>query len=290
MPATAEIRPLRNGDVPAAAAVSWEALRSYVPEELRAAAEQEATTARRHARITHCACTDPDGAWVAEDDGVVVGIALAIVREGIWGLSLLAVAPDAQAAGLGKRLLDAALGTADGARGAMILSTTNPRAMRRYARAGFAARPCLDAGGAVNRTRLPAGLRSRPGDLERDNERIDACSRAVRGASHLVDVPAMLAAGGELLVCDDTGFAVHREGSPVVVAARDEAAAADLLWSGFAAAAPGASVHVDFIGAGNDWAIGVVLDAGLTLGLDGPMFVRGRLGPLAPYLPSGAYL
>lgn len=285
-----EIRPLRDEDVPAAADVSWAALRSYIPAELVGSAEQEITEARRRARITHCACTDPDGAWVAEDDGVVVGIALAIVREGIWGLSLLAVAPDAQAAGLGKRLLDAALGTADGARGAMILSTTNPRAMRRYARAGFAARPCLDAGGAVNRTRLPAGLRSRPGDLERDGERIDACSRAVRGASHRVDVPAMLAAGGELLVCDDAGFAVHREGSPVVVAARDEAAAADLLWSAFAAAAPGASVHVDFIGEGNDWAIGVVLDAGLTLGLDGPMFVRGRLGPLAPYLPSGAYL
>jgi hypothetical protein len=100
----------------------------------------------------------------------------------------------------------------------------------------------------------------------------------------------MLAGGGELLVIDGRGFAVHREGSPFLVAAVDDAAARDLLWSCLAAGSPGGSVHVDFVTAGNDWAIEVALDAGLSLSPDGPVFVRGEVGPLAPYLPSGAYL
>jgi hypothetical protein len=100
----------------------------------------------------------------------------------------------------------------------------------------------------------------------------------------------MLAAGAQLLVLESRGFAVHREGSPALLAARDDAAARDLLWSCLAAAQPGAPVHLDFITAGNDWAIEVALDAGLSLTPDGPVFVRGETGPFAPYLPSGAYL
>ena len=100
----------------------------------------------------------------------------------------------------------------------------------------------------------------------------------------------MLATGGGLLVHDGGGFAVEREGSPVVLAAADEAIATDLLWSCLGEAAPGASVHVDFITEDNAWAIRVALDAGLDLSPDGPVFVRGETGPLAPYLPSGAYL
>jgi hypothetical protein len=100
----------------------------------------------------------------------------------------------------------------------------------------------------------------------------------------------MLATGGRLLVVEGGGFAVHRDGSPVVLAAFDDDSATDLLWSCFAAAAPGATVHVDFISQGNDWAVAVALDLGLSLSPDGPIFTRGDLGPLAPYLPSGAYL
>ena len=50
------------------------------------------------------------------------------------------------------------------------------------------------------------------------------------------------------------------------------------------------AAHIDFLSQGNDWAVALALDAGLSLTPDGPTFVRGELGPLAPYLPSGAYL
>jgi len=228
---------------------------------------------------------------VADAGGEVAGVALALLREGVWGLSLLAVEPGRQSQGLGRRLLDAALGYADGARGAIILSSTDPRAMRRYALAGFDLRPCVTAAGVVNRSLLPGGLRSRPGDAEADRELCAAASRAVRGAAHDRDVDATIEAGAQLLVHDDGGFAlVREEGSPVLLAAERPAAAQDLLWSALAIAPPGGSVHIDFIAAGNDWAVQVALAAGLELSPEGPLFTRGDLGPMAPYLPSGTYL
>ena len=94
----------------------------------------------------------------------------------------------------------------------------------------------------------------------------------------------------ELLVVEGRGFAVHLAGSPLVLVARDDAVAADLMWSCFAAARPGATVHVDFLTAGQDWAVRTGLAAGLVLSPDGPLYTRGDLGPLRPWIPSGALL
>jgi GNAT superfamily N-acetyltransferase len=283
------IRPLAPADVPAAQLAAWSALEVFIPAEHRDA-DEDAATRRGQARIAHVLDTDPEGAWVAVVDDAVAGVALAFVREGIWGLSLFAMAPEHQGKGIGTRLLGPALAYADGARGALILSSADPRAMRRYARAGFGLRPCVAAGGMLDRAALPSGLAARSGDLARDLELCDTVSRAVRGAAHGTDLPNMLAYGGELHVVDGRGFAVGKDDAVWLLAATDEEAARDLLWSCLAATRPGASIHVDFITAGQDWAIGVVLDAGFALSPDGPLFVRGETGPLTPYLPSGAYL
>jgi GNAT superfamily N-acetyltransferase len=286
-------RPMTLSDVPAAAAVGSLALASAIPAEFLPSSPEEERQhdERRAARVAHLLTTDPGGAWVAEAaDGEIVGVALALVREGIWGLSLLGVKPGVQGQGIGGRLLEGALRTLEGCRGGIILASTDPRALRRYFRAGFRLVPCVAAAGPINRSRIPAGLRTRDGSLDDDRELLDALSRRVRGASHAPDVPAMLAAGGRLLVHDDGGWAIERDGSPLLLAASGDAVATDLLWSCFAAGPPGATVHVDFIAAGHDWAIAVALDMGLTLGTEGPVFVRGELGTLAPYLPSGAYL
>jgi GNAT superfamily N-acetyltransferase len=282
------IRPMRARDVAAADLVAFDALHGAAP---RPGESFEQRALRGQSRIGHLQATDPDGAWVAENaDGRVVGLSLAIVRDGLWGLSLFAVEPALQGNGVGRCLLEAALGYAGGCRGAIILSSTDPKAMRLYARAGFALRPLVAAAGMVDRARLPeprAGLRA--GTAE-DLARTAAISRAVRGATHAPDIPNALAHGGRLLVLGDRGFVVHREGSPRLLAACDDDAAGALLWGAFAAAPPGATVQVDFISAGQDWAIAVALEAGLALSPDGPMFVRGEVGPLRPYLPSGEYL
>jgi hypothetical protein len=69
-----------------------------------------------------------------------------------------------------------------------------------------------------------------------------------------------------------------------------EPAATRALNAAFAATPPGASVTVDFLTAGHDWAVRACLDAGLALSPDGPLFTGGDLGPMRPYIPSGAYL
>jgi GNAT superfamily N-acetyltransferase len=286
-----EIRPLALDDVATAERVAWAALGPLVvagcgppPDDVR--------IPRARARIDHALHTDPGGAWVAEEDGELLGVALALVREGVWGLSLLGVVPDRQGQGLGGRLLRAALGHGDGAtRGGIIASSPSPAAMRSYARAGFDLRPCVSADGVLDRRGLPAGLQARPGDVDADAETIDAVSRRVRGASYAQDVRAYVERmDGGLLVLPGRGFACHRDGSPAPLCATDPEAAVDLLLSSFATAAPGATVHADFLTAGQDWAIGAALRCGLSLSPDGPMFTRGELGTLTPWVPSGAFL
>lgn len=289
MQSDARIRPLHPEDVDAAEAMSWDALSVHVPAELMPP-DDDLRRARGRLRISHLLETDPGGAWVAECDGKPVGIALALLREGLWGLSLLAVAAGHQGNGIGRSLLAHAVRYSDGARGGIILSSLDPRAMRSYARAGFALRPAVSAAGAVDRSALPAGLRARAGDFDADGDTCDSASRAVRGAAHGGDIARMIELDGQLLVIDGRGFAVVRDGAVPLVAAVDEHDAGDLLWSALAAVAPGTPAHVDFLTAEQGWAIDIAVRAGLALSPDGPVFVRGDVGPMRPYIPSGAYL
>jgi GNAT superfamily N-acetyltransferase len=292
-PTSPHARPMTLDDVPAAARVGGDALAGAIPVEFLPSSpeEQRLHEERRERRVAHLVETDPESCWVAEtDDGEIVGVALALVREGIWGLSLLGVKPGLQGQGIGGLVLNGALRTLAGCRGGIILATTDPRALRRYHRAGFQLRPCIAAAGPINRSRIPAGLRARPGSITDDRALLDDVSRHVRGASHGPDLQTYLDVGSELLVHDDGGWAMVRDGAPIVLAAREDAVAADLLWSCFAAGRPGQTVHVDFIAAGHDWAVEVALDMGLSLTSEGPLFVRGETGTMAPYLPSGAFL
>jgi GNAT superfamily N-acetyltransferase len=252
--------------------------------------EQETVrAARQHARIRHLLSTDPAGSWVAESDGRVEGVALALIREGVWGFSLFGVAAALQGRGVGRELFARCWAYGEGARGHMILSTPNPHAMATYARSGLPIRPCIAAAGIPDLERAPdvddvieageAGLAV-----------ADAIGRELRGAGHGRDLPVPMAHGARLLLYEDRAFAVARGSNLIVLGARDEPAAQHMLWAVFAGAGPGATVNVDFLTAGQDWALPVCLDARLWLSPDGPMFAGGALGPLAPYIPSGAYL
>jgi GNAT superfamily N-acetyltransferase len=285
VPAAAEIRPMRADEIAAAQDVARRALfygaaPSTDPVEI----------ARGRRRVAHLQQTDPGGAWVAARDGTLVGVALALVREGIWGLSLFAVDEALRGRGIGRELLEACFGHGAGVRGHLILSTEHPAAIRRYARLGLDLRPCVAAAGIVDRDRLPAvdGVQDAgPAGISV----ADAIGRAVRGAGHGIDLEVALRDdGARLLLVEDRAFAFVRGDRIMLLAGLDEPAATRALNAAFAATPPGATVTVDFLTAGQDWAVRACLDAGLTLSPDGPFFTGGELGPLRPYVPSGAYL
>jgi GNAT superfamily N-acetyltransferase len=280
-----DIRPMRDDDVAGVDRVCAEVLYAPTVDE----DDEPVRAARQHARIRHLVETDPDGCWVAEHDGRVAGVALALIREGVWGFSLFAVAEALQGRGVGRALFERCWAYGDRAHGRMILSSTHPAAMRRYAHTGLPIRPCVAAAGVPDLSRTP--------DLDGVHEAgeagipvADAIGRALRGAGHGRDLPVPMAHGARLLVLEDRAFALFHGSRVVLLGGGDAEAAQRVLWAVMAHVVPGASVTVDFITAGQDWALPVCLDAGLALSPDGPMFAGGRLGPLAPYLPSGAYL
>jgi GNAT superfamily N-acetyltransferase len=290
-PADVTIRPLLEADVPAAQAAATTAMEHLYPEDV-SPQEQERRVRSGIARIAHLQRTDPGGCWVAEHNGEIIGAAIGLIRENIWGFSLFGLLPAYQGLGIGSRLYAPALQYGAGQPGGIILSSSHPAALRRYARSpGYRLIPTVGLAGSCDPRRAPARLRCRAGDLRADAETIDAASRHVRGASHLTDLPTMLAQPGATLhVVDGDGFACARDGSLTLLAARTQTAAADLLWGAITSGTRGATVSVDFVSAENGWAIDVGLEAGLSIGSCGPIFVRGRLGTLAPFLPNGSYL
>ena len=285
------VRPMTAADADGVYRTSSEALPATAQERQQVMSRSAEEVERRKERYRHFLEHDPAGAWVAVDGDGVVGVALAIVREGVWVLSLFAVAEEYRNEGIGEGLLDRALRYDDGCRGAMIASSRHPAAMRRYALAGFTLQPTLMASGKVRRGSLPLGLRIREG-TGADLELAGRVDRIVRGAAHGPDLEFMLRTGPRLLVAEgsgEDGYAVVREGSPALLAATAPETAIDLLWSCLAESGD-AQVEVHWITGPQNWAVPVVLEAGLCLSPAGPICVRGELGPLTPYLPSGPFL
>ena len=189
---------MREEDVPGAFALS---VATFSDLERRLGSEPHPPPADpegAYIRYRRLLTTDPGGAWVAERDGELAGCALALVREGLWGLSLLVVAPGLQSAGLGRALLSRAYAHGgDAVRGRVVLASLDPRALRAYARLGLTAHPCLRAFGAPRDVRVPPGVRD--GTLD-DLPLTEAVDRRVRGAAHGQDIAAQLEAGMSLLV------------------------------------------------------------------------------------------
>src|SRR3954454_12880649 len=159
-------------------------------------------TGRQHQRYELFLTHDAPGSWVAERSDGVVGIALALRRDDLWGLSLLAVRPDCQAKGVGHQMLAATLTYATDARRSVILSTSDPKAMACYARAGFDLYPQVAARGPVRRL-APESSRVRPGSPA-DVDFADDVDRVVRGARRGPD-QLVLAETWSMFVVHDSG-------------------------------------------------------------------------------------
>jgi ribosomal protein S18 acetylase RimI-like enzyme len=106
----ATLRAMTEADIPGAATVFDEAFRGLAIEySLPRSPRTEEGDLRFGNRVRYLMGSDPSGSWVAEEEGMVVGLSQSFVREGYWMLSLLAILPGHQGKGLGRGLLDLAV-------------------------------------------------------------------------------------------------------------------------------------------------------------------------------------
>lgn len=231
---------------------------------------------------------DPQGCWVAIDDEQVVGFAISQNRDRLWYLATYGVLPSSQGRGIGKRLLDAVLAHADGRRG-MFSSTVHPGATRRYRLAGFSLHPQMRMVGTVDRSTLPAVTGLSEGSAD-DFDWMDRLDQQLRGAGHGSDHHYLLSTHRLVVSRSDQepGYVyLNDRGRPILLAAADHRAAENLLWEALASSQ--ADTLVNCITTANEWAVDVGLAAGLDLGQEGYLAVRGMSTP-APYLASGQFL
>ncbi len=287
------VRPMREGDLESAeraSAVTFLAAdrlsrRVGAPEpEPRSAAGSKQWIDRMRFFLT----VDPDGCWVADVDGDVVGFAISQNRGRLWYLATYGVLPDHQGKGIGKRLMDAVLAHADGRPG-MFSSTVHPGATRRYRLAGFSLHPQMHMVGTVDRSTLPAVTGLREGEID-DLAWMDRLDRDLRGAGHGPDHPYMLNTL-RLVVSRAKGrpgyVYLGDRGQAVLLAAAHPRTARDLLWEALASAR--GDTLVNCVTVANEWAVDVGLAARLDIGQEGYLAVRGMNAP-APYLAGGHFL
>jgi len=288
-PATVDVRLMAPDDVYAAGAV-WDVAFADMRARagLPARPHDDVAAERTRARLRHFLVTDPAGSWVAAAGEAVVGVAQASRRGPLWLLSLLGVAVAVQGRGIGGRLLDATRRYALEGGPGLILSSADPRAIRRYVAAGFDLHPVVSATGVVRRDGLPAvdGVRAgSPADIGLTVE----VDQAVRGAARADDVRHLLDDGVALMVVEERGYALVRGAQPVALAATDDQAARALLTATLAGGEAGQAVEVGWLSAGQQWAMDIVVAAGLGLRPSGAIMVRGLDGPPRPYIANGAF-
>ncbi len=234
--------------------------------------------------VQHVASHDPAGCWVADDDGRMCGVVLSIRRDLLWCLSALAVLPSVGA--VAPRLLDVALSYSRGCLRGLAVLPDDPPTVRLVRMAGFLLHPTMRLTGRVDRAALPLveGVRDA---VDGDRAFVDSVDRRVRGAARGPDHDA-LGTWTDLLVCDLTtgsGYAYHREGSPVALGATTREVARRLLWSVLSRSAPGSHIAVARLSAEQDWAVDVGLAAGLGVRAGGFLALR-HMRPPAPYVPA----
>ncbi len=288
-------RPMSEADVPGAvAAFDSGLLAMMVRHQLPVTGNSIQDERRRQDRTRHFLGTDPAGSWVAEDDGTVIGMSQSFVREGYWMLSQLGTVPGRQGHGVGRELLRLALSYGDPQSPGTIQCSRDPKAMALYASFGFVLHPVVAAWGA-----LRPGTVARPAEVRRyepdevtatELDVVTAIDRRVRGSARTVDVVSMLAQpGNRLLLHTDRGYAVARDERIVTLGARDEESASLVLRTMLAEAPAGETIEINWLTSAQQWAIRVVVEAGIELQPYGPVMVRGMDGPPRPYIPSGGF-
>ena len=249
----------------------------------------EESRSRGQVRNRHAIAHDPETSLVAELHGRVVGSALAQRRGPLWFLALLAVETGLQGRGIGRLLLEASMVTLDEA--GLLCASDDPKALRRYRRAGFDLLPCLEAKGRLDRSLVPVATGVREGSFDDDRDLVESLATSLRGSPYGVDLDYAPRVHQRLFVAETAagrGYVITSRTGAAALGATDASVAAALLWTALAEAVDD-EVTVAWLTAEQQWGIDVAVDARLPLRQSGCLGVRGPLGPLTPYLPCGSY-
>lgn len=289
------IRPMRDGDLPAAERLSDESfheldLRTFPrdrPDPEPRSPERAEAWLRRGRHILR---TDPAGCWAAEDETGMLGFATSLTRELMWILGTYAVRPGLQGQGIGSQLLEAASTHSRSCLRAMLSASVDPKALRRYRQAGFSLHPQMFLTGTVDRDLLPVVEKMREGSVG-DIDLMNSVDRQARGAAHLSDHEVLIDLF-RLTVTDSTtgsGY-VYSDGSGVaLLAASNRRTAQRLLWEALAGARPDEPFEIGHVTAANEWAVDVGMGARLDLYTSGYLALRDMAPPTA-YLHHGVFL
>ena len=296
------IRPFREGDeleadVADADVMAYDALSDAGRQFGFSMGERDAERiAWARARILHLVGTDPEGSFVAEQDGRVVGVGLSLRRGNLWFLSLLAVQVGLQAQGIGRQLLDATLEYGKDCAAAMICASPDPKALRRYGKAGFALHPAFEVTGKPSLDEIPSDLGVRDGDWDKDLDLVEDLIVARRGEPYGSDLHWCRDQGLQLVIRDgstpeDRAFAVtNGKGRINLLAGASDDAASRVLWQVIAETArAGGEVLAGYLQSNQQWAIEVALAAKLRFAMSDALCTRGTLRSPTPYLPSGIF-
>lgn len=284
-----ELRPMLDADLLRADEV-WAAAfatsTEFAPRsEPLSPTELTANLDRRRHLLTH----DPHGSFVAVSDGMVIGLAQGHRRGDTYGLAMLAVDPAFQDRGIGRALLDLALTYAEGTRAQYIFSSSDPRALHRYVRAGFFLHPTVRITPQEEMT-LPDGDALRLASSgEHDLDIVDAIDAAVRGTTRRQDVQYWLRSEIQLILYDTDGYAFINPTRLVALCARSEEVATELLHGVLGGYPDGVKRSLGWAVSEQQWAIIQATKDKATIEVHGAMMTRGLTALPTPYLPNGLF-
>jgi ribosomal protein S18 acetylase RimI-like enzyme len=246
-----------------------------------------------------CLKNDPDGLWVAEDQGQMVGFAWSWVCGDLWFLAQLFVSPDRQGSGIGNELIRRTWGPAQnkGATNkALITFTFNTVSQGLYLRHGMFPRfPIYFFSVATERLKArlegPAFRRERLEETSahmRYLVRIDAQTLGVSREEHHRYLINDQSTEGVLLFQGNTcvGYAYIAEGhiGPMAVAQSDMMDTA--FKTALAMAADSGTPQVSaFLPGACDAALGAAVDAGMRITLPMVLMSSREFGNWSQYLP-----
>jgi len=268
---------------------TWAALEASLGEE--PSPVDGSSLERLEERYRYLLGTDPGGCLVADQEGQLVGLAMSHRRGERFMLANLAVVPGCQGQGIGRSLLERSLEYGAEMPRALICSSPDPGALKRYVRAGFRLAPAMQAIGrslGANGSASIGSVRRSDGSSD-DLALVAKLDERVWSVDRSEDVAFMMGAGVELWLDHGDAYALVNSDEVIAVCAAKHRVARQVLSELLSGRATGRSLTARWLTEATPWAFEAAADAGASLKGYGAVMTRGSLRLEGAYLPSGVF-